>query len=189
MKNKKEQKKTNKKEELTSKEKKKYLIAATSIAAVMICISVFALVSPLVRINSEFHGVFESALEMEKPMIVITDMSVDNVFSPEVGEVMINDPDKTAELIERFVGASEKVRYKGKNKTAFSSWDIRVMVREGEQSAVFYLSEDVMYYSVGTVKYHFKPKNDDARNEYRALYEDVKKLINTGEQAGEINGT
>ena len=181
MKNKKDRKKSNKKEGLDPAKKKTYIIAATVIAAVMIIVSVSAVVIPFARINSGFDDIFDAAEDMDSPMVILTDMLADNVLSGESVEIMLDDPVKTKALVERLDDAADDMKYRGKSTKAHSSWDIRVMIREGSVTLTVYMAPDRMYYSSGAAKYFFVPEDGDELEGYKKLFEEVRAMIKAGQ--------
>ena len=173
----KNKKKTEKAAELDPKKKKLMIAVSVSMGVFLILLVAFAVIYPLVNINSDFDRLISDVEGMHAPAVIITDMLADNIFSDSSGEVMINDEMHTKNLLGWLCDTAGEMKYRGKDTDAFSSWDIRLTVTDGEKRAVLYLSEDGMYYSVGSVEYYFIPKNDDAEKDYDKLYGEVCRLL------------
>ena len=162
---------------MTVKKKRMIILGVSILALVALTLSVLAIVMPLVKIDSGFRDIFERADAMDAPKIILTDMLADNVLSGEATEVMLDDPVKTKAMADSFRMISEKMKYHGKNTSAHSSWDLRVMIREGDEILIFYMAPDRMYYSSAAVEYQFVPKDDESLREYEKLFGEVKELI------------
>lgn len=173
----KNKKKTEKAAELDPKKKKLMIAVSVSMGVFLVLLVAFAVIYPLASINSDFDRLISDVEGMNAPTVVITDMLADNIFSDSSGEVMINEEMQTKNLLGWLCDAAAKMKYSGKDTDAFSSWGIRLTVTDGEKRAVLYLSEDGMYYSVGSVEYHFAPKNGDDEKDYEKLYGEVCRLL------------
>lgn len=167
---------------MTVKKKRMIILGVSLLALAALTLSVLAIVMPLVKINSGFRDIFERAGAMDAPRMIFTDMLADNVLSGEATEVMLDDPVKTKEMADSFCRIAEKMKYHEKNTKEHSSWDLRVMIREGDEILIFYMAPDRMYYSSGEVKYQFVPRDDDTLREYEKLFLKVKELIKAEQQ-------
>ena len=78
---------------------KKYIIAGVSVGALFLIMIASAVLLPFVKINADFDKIFSKAGEMQSPVMIITDMKADNVFSDAVGEVTVESTEKTREII------------------------------------------------------------------------------------------
>ena len=147
---------------------KKPLIIGASVVAVVVIAVVMALLLPAIVAASELEDTLNSMAKVTEPDVVITDMKADNPISGG-GEVSIGDIESARSMIERLNTLSEKFVYKGK-ETSIGSFDIRFMVRDGDDSWIVYVAKDRLYFEDDGARYAFVPENDDVRLEYEQFY-------------------
>jgi hypothetical protein len=165
---------TNDKNTMTNK---KYIIAGVSVGALFLIMIASAVILPFVKINADFDKIFSEAGEMKSPVMIITDMKADNVFSDAVGEVTVESTEKARELIKNLAGASKNFDYDSRNGDAVTALDIRIKISDGDKTLVFYMNEKGMYYISGGVRYYFVPRDNAAQKTYSELYSEICDMV------------
>ena len=156
---------------------KKYIIAGVSVGALFLIMIASAVLLPFVKINADFDKIFSKAGEMQSPVMIITDMKADNVFSDAVGEVTVESTEKTREIIQALSNLSKNFEYDGRNGDAGTALDIRIKISDGDKTLVFYMNEKGMYYISGGVRYYFVPRDNAAQKTYSELYSEICDMV------------
>ena len=154
---------------------KKYIIAGVSVGALFLIMIASAVLLPFVKINADFDKIFSKAGEMQSPVMIITDMKADNVFSDAV--VTVESTEKTREIIKALSNLSKNFEYDGRNGDAGTALDIRIKISDGDKTLVFYMNEKGMYYISGGVRYYFVPRDNAAQKTYSELYSEICDMV------------
>ena len=157
----------------TKQNNKKRTVITIAIATVAILVLILAIVLPIVKINSDFDGIFDKMAQVSDPEIIITDMGAENVFGSSQGEIRVTSRDLVSELC----GLAEAFKYKGKDGDSMGAWDIRFRVKSADGWLEVYLDEDQIYYVSGGNYYRFVPKNEEVEKSYSEFLSNVKKLL------------
>ena len=155
--------------------KKTAIIASVMALAVLIIVALIVIV-PIANISRDFNAIIDEMDAFESPCIVITDMSAENNFSGNAGEVSIDDENSAKVLICDVVELAKNFKYESRD-TSVGAWDIRFKVIDGDRSVDIYMANEKMYFIKNDVKYVFAPQNSEILASYKALYNGISSIV------------
>ena len=153
----------------------KPLIIGGAVVAVAVIAVVLALVLPGKMASSELEDILNGMAAVSGPDVVITDMKADNPLYGG-GEVSIGDDESASGLIEKLSTLSKGFIYDGKERSV-GSFDIRFMVRDGQDSWAIYVAKDKLYYEKGGARYIFVPGDETTRLDFAQFYNTLKYFV------------
>lgn len=151
------------------------MILCVSLAFIIILAAlIFSFLLPSLAASGQLKAVKETLNAPENiDGFVITDLaSLSEIAGVASGEYIATDKEEIKQLTDRLLSLSESLKFSHRQSSSVHGMNVKLSIITAldENIPPIYFESEMMYIIKGNVAYYFKPKGDEASENYASFY-------------------
>lgn len=151
------------------------MILCVSLAFIIILAAlIFSFLLPSLAASGQLKAVKETLNAPENiDGFVITDLaSLSEIAGVASGEYIATDKEEIKQLTDRLLSISESLKFSHRQSSSVHGMNVKlsIITASDENIPPIYFENEMMYIIKGNVAYYFKPKGEEASENYASFY-------------------
>ncbi|GEM_PF-4257688 len=151
------------------------MILCVSLAFIIILAAlIFSFLLPSLAASGQLKAVKETLNAPENiDGFVITDLaSLSEIAGVASGEYIATDKEEIKQLTDRLLSLSESLKFSHRQSSSVHGMNVKlsIITASDENIPPIYFENEMMYIIKGNVAYYFKPKGEEASENYASFY-------------------
>lgn len=151
------------------------MILCVSLAFIIILVTlIFSFLLPSFAASGQLKAVKETLNAPENiDGFVITDLaSLSEIAGVASGEYIATDKEEIKQLTDRLLSLSESLKFSHRQSSSVHGMNVKlsIITASDENIPPIYFESEMMYIIKGNVAYYFKPKGEEASENYASFY-------------------
>ena len=152
------------------------MILCVSLAFIIILAAlIFSFLLPSLAASGQLKAVKETLLNSPENIdgFVITDLaSLSEIAGVASGEYIATDKEEIKQLTDRLLSLSESLKFSHRQSSSVHGMNVKlsIITASDENIPPIYFENEMMYIIKGNVAYYFKPKGEEASENYASFY-------------------
>lgn len=151
------------------------MILCVSLAFIIILAAlIFSFLLPSLAASGQLKAVKETLNAPENiDGFVITDLaSLSEIAGVASGEYIATDKEEIKQLTDRLLSLSESLKFSHRQSSSVHGMNVKlsIITASDENISPIYFENEMMYIIKGNVAYYFKPKGEEASENYASFY-------------------